>query len=158
MAIRPDGARVRRRPTRKEQRQQAARLLVQVAPRVIQTIRARVRQADFGSITVPQMRALRFIRRTPHASLGELAEFLIISPPSASTLVNRLVRQGLVLAQVPAENRRRVQLSLTASGDAVVAKAIESTQDEVAEKLRTLPPAQLAAVTEALELLLRCFD
>jgi DNA-binding MarR family transcriptional regulator len=158
MSTRPRLAAARARPERKDQRQEAARLLVQIAPRVTQAMRARIRRTDFGSITVPQMRALRFIRHIPHASLGELAEFLFISSPSASMLVNRLVRQGLVLVKVPAENRRRLRLTLTAKGDAAVAKAIELTQDDLADKLRVLSPTRLSSINKALDLLLRCFD
>jgi DNA-binding MarR family transcriptional regulator len=158
MPARPRRTAARDRSVHMDPRLEVARLLVQIAPRVVQTMRARIRRAEFGSITVPQMRALRFIRRMPQVSLGELAEFLFISSPSASALVNRLVRQGLVLVQVPAENRRRVKLSLTAKGNAAVTKAIELTQDDIADKLRALSPSQFASIRKSLELLLRCFD
>jgi DNA-binding MarR family transcriptional regulator len=72
--------------------------------------------------------------------------------------VNRLVRQRLVLVQVPAENRRRVKLSLTAKGNAALTKAIELTQDDIADELRALSPSQFASIRKSLELLLRCFD
>jgi DNA-binding MarR family transcriptional regulator len=136
----------------------AAMLLVQLAPRVLVAMRAGLRQAETGGLTVPQVRVLRYVRRHPNASLGELAEYLYISAPSASALVNRLTRQGLLLAEIPAEDRRRVRLTLTAAGEAALARATALSRDEVRARLQSLPPDVLAAVVAALEPLLGRFD
>lgn len=68
-------------------------------------------------LTVQQHQALLAIKAHRPAGgmrVGELATYLLLKPHSAAGLVNRLVRAGLVRRQVPASDRRRVQLRLTA--------------------------------------------
>jgi DNA-binding MarR family transcriptional regulator len=136
---------------------QTARLLVQLGPRILLEMRAGLRNADLGGLTVPQVRVLRYVNREPDCRLRDLAEHLYISAPSASALMNRLARQGLLRVEVPAEDRRRVRLSLTAAGQAMLARATELNQAALRARLQGLQPQELAAIDGALQRLLDCF-
>jgi DNA-binding MarR family transcriptional regulator len=67
-------------------------------------------------ITAAQADALVVIGRAQPLSLKELGELLIAEAGHPSRLVDRLVEAGLVERLVADDDRRRVELSLTADG------------------------------------------
>ena len=136
--------------------QEAASRLLRLAPRVVQSARHYLRTQNLGGITLPQLRALAYVLRQPESTLGELAEHLVITAPSASALADRLVKQGLLKARIPPENRRRVSLVVTADGERIVARATNLWQTELAWRLAPLSEQELRAAIEALESLARC--
>ena len=52
--------------------------------------------------------------------IGDLAEELLIAPHSAAELADRLIRAGLLARSESPQDRRRVELALTAQGEAVL--------------------------------------
>lgn len=136
--------------------EEAASRLLRLAPRVVQAARHYVRAQNLGGITLPQLRALAYVLRQPESTLGELAEHLAITAPSASVLVDRLVKQGLLEARIPPENRRRVSLAVTAAGETVVARATRLWQTELARRLTPLTEEELRIAIGALDSLARC--
>lgn len=60
----------------------------------------------FGELSAPQMNMLLMIRVREAVSVTELAALLGVSPPSVSTMVDRLVERGL-LTRTPSEKDRR---------------------------------------------------
>ena len=105
---------------------------------------------------MPQLRALAYVLRQPESPLGELAEHLAITAPSASALVDRLVKQGLLEAKIPPENRRRVSLVITPDGERIVTQAMRLWQAELARRLTPLTEEELRAAISALDSLMRC--
>jgi MarR family transcriptional regulator, organic hydroperoxide resistance regulator len=67
-------------------------------------------------LTGPQADALVLIGQAGPLSLKELGELLIAEAGHPSRLVDRLVAAGLVKRRPAGEDRRRVELSLTARG------------------------------------------
>jgi DNA-binding MarR family transcriptional regulator len=70
----------------------------------------------FGELSAPQMNMLMMIRVRETVSVTELAALLNVSPPSVSTMVDRLVERGL-LTRTPSEQDRRkvvIRVSLEA--------------------------------------------
>lgn len=127
--------------------------LLQVVPRTMRRIRKEMRHAGTGTLTVPQLRALLYVRRRPGSGLAALAEHLGMTPPSASALVERLVRLGFVERVTDPAERRRIQLRLTTSGEEHVARAQVLVRFRLGADLAELPPAELARLADALELL-----
>lgn len=64
------------------------------------------RDDRFGELSAPQMNMLMMIRVREGVSVTELASLLGVSPPSVSTMVDRLVERGL-LTRTPSEKDRR---------------------------------------------------
>ncbi|GFE64805.1 MarR family winged helix-turn-helix transcriptional regulator [Litoreibacter roseus] len=62
------------------------------------------------------IQSLRFISQNPGCMSAELANHLAIVPTTATSIVDRLVRRGLVLRERPETNRRAVALSLSEQG------------------------------------------
>ncbi|MBW4025185.1 MAG: MarR family transcriptional regulator [Proteobacteria bacterium] len=70
-------------------------------------------------------------------SVGELAEFLLIQPHSASELVTRLEDIGLVERQSDPQDRRVMKIHLTQEAEAVLLSLSVTHRDEL-QRLRTL--------------------
>jgi len=72
-----------------------------------------MRKAAARILSVPQVRTMIYLKHHRGASLAALAEHLGNSSPTASALVERLVRRGLVHRAPDPRERRRVVLELT---------------------------------------------
>lgn len=67
---------------------------------------------QFG-FTGPQIGLIIGLHKNPFSTLNDLSEWLGLSKSTVSGIVERLVRQGVVVREVPEDNRRIVQLSLS---------------------------------------------
>jgi DNA-binding MarR family transcriptional regulator len=130
-----------------------ASALVETIPQLMRVIRQEMRSHAAPALSVPQVRTLAFLNRTPGASLGSLAAHLGVTAPTASTLADRLVQQGLVARLPDPDERRRVTLTLTDAGAHRFQQTRLATRAQIAAKLGGLSDAQLATVEETLMLL-----
>jgi DNA-binding MarR family transcriptional regulator len=127
--------------------------ILQVVPRTMGRIRTEMRNAGTGTLTVPQLRALLFIRRRPGGGLSPLAEHLGMALPSASALVERLVRADLVERVADPDERRRIQLRLTARGEEHLSRAHLLVRSRLSADLAALPATELTRLAAALDVL-----
>ena len=67
----------------------------------------------FGELSAPQMNMLMMIRVREAVSVTELAVLLNVSPPSVSTMVDRLVERGLLTRTPNDQDRRKVEIRVT---------------------------------------------
>ena len=130
-----------------------ARELMDTVPQIIQAIRVEMRLGRGANISIPQFRTLRFIQRHLDSSLSDIADHLGLTLPSASKLVDGLVKQKLVNRQESATDRRRLTLGLTQSGESIVNIARANAQASLAKKLSVLSDDELDTVMRAMELL-----
>lgn len=131
----------------------AAELILEVLPRAMRRIRQVTRRASDAELTVPQVRALLYMRRWPGTDLSGLADHLGVSRPAASALVERLVRGGLVDRTQDPRERRRVCLVLSSAGVETVGDVRLTTRRWLADALVSLTPEEVAAVATALPIL-----
>lgn len=68
----------------------------------------------FGELSAPQMNMLMMIRVRETVSVTELAALLNVSPPSVSTMVDRLVERGLLTRTPSDRDRRKVVIRVSA--------------------------------------------
>ena len=134
----------------------AAAQLVEIIPLIMRRIRSEMHLRTMPGLSVPQFRTLHYLMGHPQASLSELAEFLGLSLPSTSKLVQKLVTQKIVTRRGAAD-RRRVCLSLTERGRTASALAHLETRQQLAANLQHLSPEELETVTNALSILRRAF-
>jgi DNA-binding MarR family transcriptional regulator len=83
-------------------------------------------------LTGPQAEAITVIGEAGPLSLKELGELLIAEAGHPSRLVDRLVAAGLVERRAAGDDRRRVELSLTAHGRRLE-KRVQVTREELLE-------------------------
>jgi DNA-binding MarR family transcriptional regulator len=88
--------------------------------------------AEFG-LTPQQHQALLAIRAAPQgsASVGFIAERLIMKPHSATGLIDRLETLNLVRRQPSAEDGRRTILVLTDRAEAILLDLSATHRDEI---------------------------
>ncbi len=134
-----------------------AALVVDTIPLVMRVIRAEMRSHRTPDLSVPQFRALVYVNRNAGASLSDVAEHLGLALPSASKLIDKLVARDLITRESAPDDRRRVLLMLTPSGQAILQATIQATQARLAQELAALSPHECASVIEAMNLLRRAF-
>jgi DNA-binding MarR family transcriptional regulator len=90
-----------------------------------------------AQVTYAQFEALRFVQTHPHTTVGDLSEGLRISYPSATNMVGRLCRKGLLQKRGLRADRRIVRLALTPDGD----KLVNQVRDERGKRLHEIMDA-----------------
>jgi DNA-binding MarR family transcriptional regulator len=86
------------------------------------------------SVSLAQVHAMRYIWLHHNVLMGDLAEGLAISYPSATNMVKRLERQGLVERMVNPADRREVEVRLTTRGTDIC----ERMEQERVTRIRTV--------------------
>jgi DNA-binding MarR family transcriptional regulator len=105
---------------------------------------------DFG-LTAPQLWALKTLGRRGPLIVNELAAALHVHQSSASLLVNRLERRGLVRRSRQEDDRRFVRIEPTDRALALMAQAPEPTQGRLLHRLSGMPPTRLKNIRRAVE-------
>ena len=98
----------------------AAILAVMDAITLAEPIQARLWQVS--RITMTQLSVLRRLRGGPQ-TVGRLGAEVGLSPASVTRLVDRLEKRGLVARSRDVEDRRRVDVRLTAHGERVLGES-----------------------------------
>ena len=80
----------------------------------------RLRQWEQSRVTLPQLRVLYQVRRTPGITTGELSRLLGITVSTTSGLVIKLADRSLIERSSNLEDRRHVPLRLTDEGQELV--------------------------------------
>jgi DNA-binding MarR family transcriptional regulator len=120
----------------------ASRALVGMAARSL---------ADAGEeVTLTQYRTLVVLASRGPQSVGALAEAVAVTAPTASRMVDRLVRKRLVRRRIDANDRRQMRLALTDSGRHLVNMVTERRRAEIAEQLISIPEEVQRAMVEGL--------
>jgi DNA-binding MarR family transcriptional regulator len=128
-----------------------AKQVVETVPMIMRLIRSGVRSQ--GGTSLPQMRVLGLLSRQPGASVSDVAAHLDVTIPTASALVDRMVKKHLVDRKEDPTERRRVVLTLTAEGKELLENSRARTQSIVAHLLACETPEQLTKISEGLAIL-----
>jgi len=132
--------------------EQCVREVLDAVPPVIWFMRRQMRRHR-GQLSLVQFRVLVRLAREPAASLSAVAEHLGASLPTVSRLVSTMVGRGLLAREAGEADRRRVCLTITPQGQAVLDLARKETQRQMQQKLASLSPSQQATLIEAMDLL-----
>ena len=133
--------------------QACAHAIIEVVPQVVQALRVAMRAQRSHELTVPQFRTLAYISRHPCSSLTAVAEFIGLTLPAMSTLVNGLVEQGLVQREIDPVDRRRVLLTVTDTGITVHRRALDGAEQWLTARVAALSTTQRMAVLDAMRAL-----
>jgi DNA-binding MarR family transcriptional regulator len=120
---------------------------------VHRSMRNSARFVKAGGFSMPQFFLLMQVHRHEHCGISDLSENLEISNAATSQLVDKLVQAGLLVRAEDPHDRRARQVSLTASGEAFIEKAIAQRSRWVDELVGSLNPEEHQKVAEALEIL-----
>ncbi|MSQ21726.1 MAG: MarR family transcriptional regulator [Dehalococcoidia bacterium] len=115
-------------------------------------IRSEMRRHGMPGLSVAQFRTLIYLQRHPGTSLSEVANFLGLTMPSTSKLVDRLVTGKSVSRRI-AQDRRCISLSLTERGQTALELARLEAREQLSESLKLLSQQELATIYAALRVL-----
>lgn len=89
----------------------------------------------------PELQSMRFIAEHPGCRSGEVAAHLGVVPTTATSIVDRLVKRGLVSRTRPESDRRSVSLTLTKDGQEAFARIDAEEKETMRVMLDALPEA-----------------
>ncbi|OPZ84605.1 MAG: DNA-binding transcriptional repressor MarR [bacterium ADurb.Bin429] len=126
-------------------------------PLIMRTIGAEMHRRHGTELSAPQFHALRVIEKHEGASLSFLARHLASGLPSASKLVDGLVDRSLVARVTAPADRRRVLLSLTPPGRAMLEAFHQEAVTYLSTHLESLTDEEQHAILRAMSILRRRF-
>jgi len=132
--------------------------VLEVVPSAMNALRAAMRNHVGEQLSVPQFRCLNFIAGEPGASVSAVAGFLGVTLPTASAMVDRLVRAGAVQPSTDVEDRRRSQLHITDAGRAQLRQIRLGARDELTRKLAARSADELKTLQDGLAVLRLAFQ
>jgi MarR family transcriptional regulator for hemolysin len=138
--------------------EESARKLLEVVPIIMQDIRSEMRRRRSLDLTVPQFRVLAFVNRNEGSSLWEVASHVGLTAPSTSRLVDGLIARGLMVRNDHPVDRRRVQLTVTDHGLAILEASTQGTVSYLADKLSGVNADNREAIDKAVETLRTVFS
>ncbi len=127
--------------------------------RVLDSVRRIVRFLREGSraseeavgLSGAQLFVLQKLDPSRPLSLNELAARTLTHQSSVSVVVSRLVERGLVQRRPSPADARRLELSPTKKGRALLAEAPAAAQDHMIAAVESLGPSEQRALATALE-------
>src|SRR5256885_7757492 len=120
--------RLARRGTAAPSRRQVAEAVLEITLLVTRLVTPEVRRLRPKQLSLSHMRTLGFLDANPDADLSAIADYVGLTLPSMSTLVDGLVRRGLVVRLAAPRDRRRLRLRLTGAGRAALRSALAAAQ------------------------------
>ncbi len=122
---------------------------------VLLRLARRIRTESSGSITPSQLAVLATVVRHGQVTVGQIAEFEHVQPPSASKIVAALERIGLVDRTVDPHDRRCAPISATSAGIAHLEGVRAAGRTWLADRLGELTADEIRSVEAALPALER---
>ncbi len=133
--------------------QDCAAGILDIIPAVMRTIRNRMRQEASFELTVVQFRALARTVRTGGLSVSDVAEHVGLTLPSASKLVDGLVKRGYMRRRIHPNDRRISIIEPTVKGKRALQTARGAARRHLATMLEHLPNRDRAVIATAMEAL-----
>lgn len=126
---------------------------------VLVSLRRIIRATDLHSrklgkstgLTTPQLVIITAIGQKPESTVSDIAKAVSLSLATVTTILNRLEASGLVNKVRSTIDRRRVILSLTEKGLAVLDEAPKPLQDRFAERFNKLENWEQHQIVAAIE-------
>ncbi|HEY3501191.1 MAG TPA: MarR family transcriptional regulator [Actinocatenispora sp.] len=139
--------------------EQVSRRLADTVARLRRAMR-RAARADgpTNPLAVAQLELMACLAERPGARPGEVARLLRLAPNTVTTLVNGLVRLGMVARRDDPADRRTIRLSLTGKGTTALAGWEEGNERILRTAQGRLTADQRAALRAALPALAALID
>ncbi len=103
-----------------------------------------------GSLSLVHLMVLNLLEAEGPQSMGRLAEALDVSVASATGIVDRIERRGLVERERGEVDRRLILASLTPAGAAVFSEMSVQRRERLSQLIRELTDPQIAGLVEGL--------
>ena len=105
-----------------------------------------------------RLEALRCIAERDTPTMKDVAQHLSVKPPSATALLNTLVRGGYVYRIADSSDRRLVRLSLTPKGRRFLDRGMREMSKRMREPLELMTPKERKTMARILERLSQIYE
>jgi DNA-binding MarR family transcriptional regulator len=113
-------------------------------------LRGRDQHRKEGDLTNAQVRALFALGAHEEATAGQIAEAARLSPASVTGMLDDLEQRGIVTRTRSADDRRRVLVTLTAEGRALLAKRRRRWAQRWERAMADVPDRDLEVAAEVM--------
>ena len=128
--------------------------VVEAIRSIIQTVRNSGRETEQKlGISSAQLYVLSELHEKPALSINELADRTYTHQSSVSMIVARLVEHRLVTRSASSSDGRRLAITLTPAGRAMLRKSPDPVQARLVNALRTMSRSELKQLAGSLEVL-----
>jgi len=110
------------------------------------------------NLTVPQVKSLFFIANEGVTNFTKLAAALGVTPANVTGIIERLVEHGLVTRQENPDDRRSLELRVSAKGETTIGSLRERRVSHTTQVLSHLTAEELQAVLKGFSLLVGATD
>ena len=110
-----------------------------------------LREVSSCPLTLSQFHLLKLMSFDGHHQIGELADFLGVTPPAATKNVDKLERLGFILRTPSKQDRRVTLLTASPKGRRLVRKYEALKADRLAPILDEFTPAEIDRLAHLLE-------
>ena len=133
---------------------------------VLVSLRRIIRATDLQSrrlekqtgLTTPQLVVMRAIAAHGSNTVSAISRDVSLSQATVTNILNRLQSHGLVRRKRSKEDRRRVDVTLTAAGNRLLAKSPEPLQDEFVMRFGDLESWEQHQIVAALQRVAHMMD
>ena len=96
----------------------------------------------FGSLSILQIHTLVFLKENSGANMSDIASFLQIELPSATSLMSKLVDLDLVQRLLDKKDRRVIRIELTENGAKLLSQTVKIRSSRIKQLLSYLSNKQ----------------
>jgi len=108
----------------------------------------------FHYLSIIQLRTLLFIERSGRCTMKELAQYLGVTAPTASVMINNLELDGLVARQADKIDRRLMHIRISAKGKKKSHEAMEHLKNKLSAMFDRLSIKEQGQFSDLLEKIL----
>lgn len=109
-------------------------------------------------LTGPQLVFLKAVDKGGELSMGAIAKSISLSQATATGILERMVRRGLVTRQRSSSDKRRVMIRITPKGEAILAQAPPLMQASFLDQLDSLEEWEQTMILSALQRIVSMMD
>jgi len=120
---------------------------------VTRLVRAQAWGHRSSALSDVQLRALTIVNAYPGCAPSALADYILLSRPAVTRVLDELAAQRLVVRRPAAGDRRRIELRVTAAGRRQVEAYLASARAALAERLADLSGDERETVARAMAIL-----
>ena len=134
--------------------------------RILSALRRVIRSVDIYSkklntelgLTTPQLLCLHALAKSDSMILTDLAKEVNLGVSTVNGIIDRLEAKQFLTRNRSAEDRRKVCLKISSSGEKIVLQAPSLLQDKLSTSLSELADNEQLAITESLELVVKLME
>ncbi len=123
--------------------------------RLTQLIKEEANKGNGNISSMMQGRCLYFIDQDGEPTMKKLAEYFCITPPSATSVIEGMIKLGFVIRKSSQKDRRTVQLAITPKGKKELEKSMNLAEKALNKLIVHLSKSEKESFSNILEKITR---